>query len=252
MNPDPEGGRLTELLALAVRAARHGGQVCLARLDEGVDVSTKGAAGDLVTAVDRAAETAVREVLLAARPDDSVLGEELPPQVGNSGLQWVVDPLDGTTNFTRRIPFFATSVAVRGGDGGWLAGAVCAPALGTTWSAALGGGAYVETGSRATELPLVLPASSARLVGTGLSYDADCRRRQIRGLSGLMVDFTDMRRFGAAAIDLCLVAQGSLDAFVEDDLAVHDWAAGALIAEQAGAQVRRPTNDDPAMSARWR
>lgn len=242
---------LAELLRLAVRAAQHGAELCLARLGGWVDVATKGAAGDLVTAVDRAAEEAVRTVLLAARPDDSVLGEELPRHDGSSGLQWVVDPLDGTTNFTRRLPFFATSVAVRRGDD-WLAGAVCAPALGTTWSAARGLGAHRETASGREGLPLPMPASSARLLGTGLSYDAGQRRRQVRELSGLLADYTDLRRFGAAAVDLCLVAQGSLDAFVEDDLALHDWAAGALIAEEAGAQVRRSTDRDPGVSAVWR
>lgn len=241
-----------ELRDLAVAAARHGADVCRRRLTEDDDVVTKGADGDLVTPVDRAAEEAVRQFLLAARPDDSLLGEELPARVGNSGLQWVIDPLDGTTNFTRRIPFYATSIAVRSGEGTWLAAAVCAPALETTWSAAPGSGAFVETGSAREELPVHLLESSARVLGTGLSYDANHRRRQLRELGGLMVDYTDMRRFGAAAIDLCLVAQGSLDAFVEDDLAVHDWAAGALIAEEAGAQVRRPTDRDATMSARWR
>ncbi|HEY9263887.1 MAG TPA: inositol monophosphatase family protein [Mycobacterium sp.] len=242
---------LTGLLGLAVRAAQHGAEQCMARLGDWVVVTTKGAAGDLVTAVDRAAEEAVRTVLLAARPDDSVLGEELRRHDGSSGLQWVVDPLDGTTNFTRRIPFFATSVAVRRGDD-WLAGAVCAPALGTTWSAARGLGAHRETASGRESLPLAMLASSARLLGTGLSYDAGQRRRQVRELSGLLADYTDLRRFGAAAVDLCLVAQGSLDAFVEDDLAVHDWAAGALIAEEAGAQVRRSTDRDAGVSAVWR
>ncbi|NVN50536.1 inositol monophosphatase family protein [Mycolicibacterium hippocampi] len=241
-----------ELRTLAVAAAQRGAGVCLRPLSEHDDVVTKGAVGDLVTAVDRAAEEAVRQVVLSARPDDSLLGEELPSHTGSSGLQWVIDPLDGTTNFTRRIPFYATSIAVRRDDGTWLAAAVSAPVLRTTWSAARGAGAHVETDSGREELPVHLPASSARLLGTGLSYDAHHRRRQVRELSGLLVDYTDMRRFGAAAIDLCLVAQGSLDAFVEDDLAVHDWAAGALIAEEAGAQVRRPTARDATMSARWR
>ncbi|CAA0129485.1 Inositol-1-monophosphatase [Mycolicibacterium vanbaalenii] len=240
------------LRELAVTAARYGAGVCLRRSTEGGDVVTKGAAGDLVTAVDRAAEEAVRQVLLDARPDDALLGEELPAHPGSSGLQWVIDPLDGTTNFTRRIPFYGTSVGVRDGDGVWLAAAVCAPVLDTTWSAARGTGAQVETASGREDLPLALATSSASVLGTGLSYDATHRRRQLRELGWLMVDYTDMRRFGAAAIDLCLVAQGSLDAFVEDDLGVHDWAAGALIAEEAGAQVHRPTDRDATMSAHWR
>ncbi|UXA20584.1 inositol monophosphatase [Mycobacterium sp. SMC-4] len=237
---------------LAVRAAQFAAAGCLLEFTEGVTVRTKGAEGDLVTSADLAAERVVRDVIASARAEDSILGEELPPHIGTSGLQWVVDPLDGTTNFTRRLPFFATSVAVRRGEDEWLAAAVCAPALSSTWSAARGHGAELESPSGREQLPLTLPSSSARLLGTGLSYDVGHRRRQVRELGAALADYTDMRRFGAAAIDLCLVAQGSLDAFVEDDLALHDWAAGALIAEEAGAQVQRPRNADPAVTARWR
>ena len=238
-----------ELLELTVTAARAGAACCLDGLDGGLQVQTKGAAGDLVTQVDRAAETVVRQVISQARPHDAILGEELASRPGSSGLQWVIDPLDGTTNFTRRLPFFATSVAVRGAQGEWLAGAVSAPLLGSTWCAARGGGAQLETATGRRPLPLALPGTTARLLGTGLSYDLDRRRGQIGRLPTLLDGYTDMRRFGAAAIDLCLVAQGSLDAFVEDDLAIHDWAAGALIAEESGARVHRPTADDPTVSA---
>ncbi len=241
------------LRRLAVEAARAGAAVCLRHWGGQVHVSTKSAAGDVVTAVDRAAEQAVRTVLLSARPQDGVLGEELAEHTGTGAVQWVVDPLDGTTNYTRRLPHFATSVAARSrADGSWLAGAVCAPVLGNTWSAAKGLGAHVDSGSGAQRLPLMMIESSARLVGTGLSYDAAHRRRQLGELPALLADYTDMRRFGAAAVDLCLVAQGSLDAFTEDDLAVHDWAAGALIAEEAGATVVRPGEHRCEMSARRR
>lgn len=245
----PTAGELEDLAALA---AQTGAQLCVRRLGEPIEVSTKSAAGDVVTPVDRAAEEAVRAVLLDARPADSLLGEELAAHAGTSGLEWVIDPLDGTTNYTRLIPYFATSVAVRRtADGAWLAGAVCAPALGATWSAAAGGGAQLRSPAHRAVLPLQLPATTARLIGTGLSYDPDRRRRQIRELGALLADYTDMRRFGAAAVDLCLVAQGSLHAFVEADLAVHDWAAGALIAEEAGATVYRPGDGDDTVSAAW-
>ncbi|ULN50504.1 inositol monophosphatase [Mycolicibacterium goodii] len=241
-----------ELRRLAVRAAERGADVCMQHLGRLVDATTKSAAGDVVTTVDRAAEQAVRAVLRDARPDDSMLGEEIAEHVGTGPLQWVIDPLDGTTNYTRRIPYFATSVAVRRVcDGSWLAGAVCAPALGSTWSAAKGEGAQVDSTTESARLPLQLVASTARLVGTGLSYDPGMRRRQLRDLGALVAEYTDMRRFGAAAVDLCLVAQGSLDAFVEGDLAVHDWAAGALIAEEAGADVTRPRVEGDPVSARW-
>ncbi|TFV58951.1 inositol monophosphatase [Mycobacterium sp. PS03-16] len=242
-----------DLRELAVTAAQRGAYVCLRRSQESVTVETKSAAGDVVTPVDREAEEVVRAVLLTTRPGDAVVGEELAPHAGTSGLEWVIDPLDGTANFTRQVPYYGTSVAVRRRDDDvWLAGAVCAPAIGSTWSAAAGEGARVEAAGFTRTLPLPLPATSARLIGTGLSYDPDRRRRQIRELPALVADFTDMRRFGAAALDLCLVAQRSLDAFVEEDLDVHDWAAGALIAEEAGAAVHRPRPGHDAMSARWR
>jgi myo-inositol-1(or 4)-monophosphatase len=241
-----------QLRLLAVEAARHGAAVCLRQWGEPVQAETKSAAGDVVTTVDRAAEEAVRAVLLNARPDDGVLGEELAEHTGVGPVQWVVDPLDGTSNYTRRIPYFGTSVAARStADGSWLAGAVCAPALATTWSAAKNLGAQVDSESSERRLPLAMVQSSARLVGTGLSYDPGHRRRQLGELGALMTDYTDMRRFGAAAVDLCLLAQGSLDAFVEDDLAVHDWAAGALIAEEAGVRMSRPEGRDTVLSARW-
>lgn len=240
-----------ELRQLAIQAARRGAEVCLRHWGETVHIATKSAAGDVVTAVDRAAEEAVRDALLGARPDDGVLGEELPEHTGAGPVQWVVDPLDGTTNYIRRLPHFGTSVAARStSDGSWLAGAVCAPALGVTWSAAKDLGAHIDSGSgEEKRLPLVLMESSVRLVGTGLSYDPGHRRRQLRELGTVMAGYTDMRRFGAAALDLCLVAQRSLDAFYEDDLAVHDWAAGALIAEEAGAVVTR--SESAGVSARW-
>jgi len=241
----------SELRALAVAAAQRGGRVCLKWFGTPTEVATKGADGDVVTEVDRAAEEAVRAVVLEARPDDSLCGEELQPHTGSSALQWVVDPLDGTTNFVRRLAYFATSVAVRDADGEWLAGAVCAPALGLTWSAAKGLGARLHSAGGSEALPLSLSPSSARVIGTGLSYDPARRREQIDRLATLMDGYTDLRRFGAAAIDLCLVAQQSLDAFVEDDLALHDWAAGALIAEEAGAHVTRPVGESGAVSARW-
>jgi myo-inositol-1(or 4)-monophosphatase len=242
-----------DLRRLALKAAERGADVCLQHFGRAVQAATKSAAGDVVTAVDRAAEEAVRAVLRATRPDDSVLGEELAEHAGAGPLQWVIDPLDGTTNYTRRIPYFATSVAVRRvSDGSWLAGAVCAPALGSTWSAAKGAGAQLDSNTQSSVLPLELVDSTARLVGTGLSYDPGLRRRQLRDMGALVAGYTDMRRFGAAAVDLCLVAQGSLDAFVEADLAVHDWAAGALIAEEAGAEVIRPRTDGDPVSARRR
>ena len=241
------------LRSIAVAAARAGAEVCLADFGTVTCADTKEQDGNLVTAVDAAAENTVRRSILAARPQDAVLGEEFGESAGSSDYLWVIDPLDGTTNYTRRIPIFGTSVAVqRISDGRWLAGAVCAPALGQVWSAAAGCGAeLISDGASTQSLPLTISRSSARLLGTGLSYDPARRVEQLDRLAETMHDYTDMRRMGAAAIDLCLLAQGSLDAFSEDDLGVYDWAAGALIAEEAGARVQRPTKSDGPLVASW-
>ncbi len=238
---------------IAIQAARAGAAVCLRNFGVVTDAVTKGQAGNLVTAVDAEAEDVVRASIRTTRPADAVYGEELDLVAGQSDYLWVIDPLDGTTNFTRRIPIFGTSVAVqRVSDGQWLAGAVCAPALGQLWSAGAGGGAeLVILGAEPQRLPLGIARSSARLLGTGLSYSQDRRDEQIGLLAETMRGYTDLRRMGAAAIDLCLLAQGSLDTFSEDDLGVYDWAAGALIAEEAGARVRRPTDQGGPIWASW-
>ncbi|NYD79233.1 inositol monophosphatase family protein [Arthrobacter cupressi] len=241
-----------ELLAVAKRAAAAGAAVLATRSaagssGAGLEVSNKGDAGDWVTAFDVAAEEAVRAAITAARPHDTITGEEhgttRPKEP--SGYRWSIDPLDGTTNFIRNIVYYATSVAVAGPDGAWLAGVVHAPALGRVYSAARGHGAWLEVGGQANRLTGPVPGRAGLILATGFSYDPATRSSQLGSLPGIMDGFADVRRLGSAALDLCLVADGSHDAFGERGLNEHDFAAGALIAEEAGCWVRRPKLQSP-------
>ena len=235
------------LLELAKSAAAAGAAVLATREAAALNVSNKGDSGDWVTAFDVAAETAVRDVITAARPRDIITGEEggtiLPAEP--SGYRWSIDPLDGTTNFIRNIVYYATSVAVADADGAWLAGVVSAPALGRTYFASRGEGAWLQEQGRLTALFGPVPGRAGQILATGFSYDPDVRAEQAAGLGALMDGFADMRRLGSAALDLCLVADGTHDAFGERGLNEHDFAAGALIAEEAGCWVRRPRLTSP-------
>ncbi|MEV7606352.1 inositol monophosphatase family protein [Paenarthrobacter sp. NPDC089322] len=241
-----------ELLEVAKRAAAAGAAVLGARSargtgGDGLGVSNKGDAGDWVTEFDVAAENAVRQAIVADRPRDAITGEEhgttRPEQA--SGYRWSIDPLDGTTNFIRNIVYYATSVAVADPDGAWLAGVVHAPALGRIYSAARGHGAWLEVAGERTRLAGPVPERRGLILATGFSYDPATRASQVAGLAELMDGFADVRRLGSAALDLCLVADGTYDAFGERGLNEHDFAAGALIAEEAGCWVRRPRLESP-------
>jgi myo-inositol-1(or 4)-monophosphatase len=247
---------LEAFLATARRAAAAGAHVLAGRhagilaAADGVQ-ETKSSGSDWVTAFDVAAEKAVRDVLAAERPRDIITGEEHGTTLvaDPSGFRWSIDPLDGTTNFIRDIVYYATSVAVADSNGHWLAGVVNAPALGREYWAVRGGGAFRADRDGEPRLldgptPGRAGAGSA-LLATGFSYDPDVRAEQAVFLAGLMDGFGDMRRLGSAALDLCLVADGTHDAYGERGLNEHDFAAGALIAEEAGCWVRRPALTNP-------
>ncbi|WP_433280746.1 inositol monophosphatase family protein [Pseudonocardia xinjiangensis] len=199
-------------------------------------VSTKSTPTDVVTASDQALENLIRERLGQLRPGDAVVGEEYGGTAGGSRTLWVVDPIDGTVNFLYGLPWYAVSVAaVR--DGVSVAGAVIEPASGRLWSASAGGGATCDG------RPLRVSAESdvsLSLLATGFSYRAERRVRQVAMVSGLLPLVRDVRRTGSAALDLCAVAAGWADAYLEHGCSWWDWAAGALIATEAGAVVRTP------------
>jgi myo-inositol-1(or 4)-monophosphatase len=261
------------LLAVARAAARAGAAVLAerpltptpaTRQDLGAD--TKSSGSDWVTDYDRRAEQAVREVITAYRPHDAISGEEYghTEPATPSGFRWSIDPLDGTTNFIRAIPQFCTSVAVEGpaegsdGEVRWLAAAIVAPALGRSWYAAAGQGAFstvddAVTGTTGEPVRLHGPVlgRSGRLLATGFGYAGARRDFQLEALAAILPYFGDVRRIGSAALDLCMVADGTLDAYAECGIQEHDWSAGALIAEEAGVPVRRPAHADGTAHPDW-
>ncbi|MDQ2706322.1 MAG: inositol monophosphatase [Actinomycetota bacterium] len=235
---DPES-----LRALAVRVASEAAEAAARMRDDAVRrVHTKSSGTDVVTAADTEVEDLLRRRLASQRPGDAVLGEECGASIsdasfsGSGGLCWVIDPIDGTVNYLYGLPWYAVSVAAtRGGLS--LAGAVVEPASGRVWSAALGQGAELDG------RPLRVSAADRldrALVGTGFSYRAELRARQGELAAALLPRARDIRRLGSAALDLCAVAAGWLDGYYEHATHPWDWAAGALIAAEAGAVVRPP------------
>jgi myo-inositol-1(or 4)-monophosphatase len=239
---------LSELVALAERAARAAGDLVRDHRPPDLEVSaTKTSATDVVTEMDTAAEALLAKTLLAARPEDGLLGEEGGLQPGTSGFTWVVDPIDGTVNYLYGIPTYAVSIALVAGEpepAAWtlLAGCVHNPAIGETWTATRGGGAYFD-GQRLRG-PAEVPLSQA-LVGTGFGYTTARRRRQAAVVAALLPQVRDIRRAGVASLDLCSLAAGRLDAYYERGLKPWDMAAGALVAAEAGARVSGLAGLDP-------
>jgi myo-inositol-1(or 4)-monophosphatase len=225
---------LAALLDLAVGLARDAGALLLDGLDSvRSDVTTKTSTTDMVTDMDRASEALVVEGLGRARPDDAVVGEEGASRPGSSGVRWVIDPLDGTTNYLYGQPSFAVSIAAEV-DGRAAVGVVADPSHAEVFTATTGGGARRNGEairvSGATEL-------TSALVATGFSYLPERRARQARVLARVLPAVRDIRRAGAASLDLCWVACGRVDGYYEAGLRPWDLAAGALIAAEAGARV---------------
>lgn len=222
-----------ELRELATRLATEAGTIALEgriatrRLTGG----TKSSRTDIVTEFDRAAEAHIVAELRRVRPDDAIVGEEGTDQAGTSGVAWLIDPIDGTTNFVYDLPAWACSIGASIG-GEMVVGAVNAPALGELYVAERGRGA------RRNDEPIGVSGErdlSLALVGTGFAYGAAARVDQARVVAELIGRVRDIRRLGSAAFDLCMVACGRLDVYFERHLNAWDAAAGTLIASEAGA-----------------
>jgi myo-inositol-1(or 4)-monophosphatase len=224
---------LAELLALAESIARQAAELQLQRLGSRLRVGTKSTATDMVTEVDRDVERLLVDGILAARPHDGILGEEGADVTGTSGHRWIVDPIDGTTNYLYGHPGFAVSIACER-DGEIVVGVVNDPLHGELYAASRGGGA-TRNGEpvRCSEETDVAHA----LVATGFSYEPDRRREQGAVVARIIGEIRDIRRMGAAAVDLCSVASGRVDAYFERGLNAWDLAAGELIASEAGAVI---------------
>ncbi len=244
----PELPHLTDLIELAENTAREAATMVArgrpGRDDGGVTkvevAATKSSPTDVVTEMDWAVESLIRRRITHARPEDGVFGEEDGHQVGSSGLTWLIDPIDGTVNYLYGLQAYAVSVAAVLGDpaapGNWwpVAGCVVNPATGQTWTAGVGRGAYLDGEPITAPTPPVLARA---LVGTGFGYLPGRRRAQARVLVELLPQMRDLRRIGSAALDLCAVADGRLDAFYERGLNPWDMAAAMLVIAEAGGGV---------------
>jgi myo-inositol-1(or 4)-monophosphatase len=218
VNPDPR-----ELLGLARRAAHEAGTLIRNAPVRSLAMATKSSPTDLVSEMDHASEKLILEIILGARPDDGLIGEEGGSKPSGSGLSWLVDPIDGTVNYLRGLPNYSISIAVVN-EKEAVVGVVYDPTLDETFTAIDGRGAALN-GSPITCSSIALPKA---VIGTGFSYSAAQRARQAEVL----------RRPGSAAVSLCWVACGRLDGFFETGLKPWDFAAGALIAREGGADIR--------------
>jgi myo-inositol-1(or 4)-monophosphatase len=225
---------LRELLALASDLARAAGRVHAEGRREALRLETKSSPTDLVSQVDTDAERLIVDGIHAARPHDAILGEEGTSRGGTSGVRWVVDPLDGTTNYVYGYPAYAVSIAVEV-DGEARIGVVLDSSADRLHAAVAGHGARCDGAPIGAREPEGL---STALVATGFSYAAAERELDGAVIAAVLGRIRDIRRGGTAALDLCHVAAGRVDAYWELDLSPWDYAAGALIAREAGAEVR--------------
>jgi myo-inositol-1(or 4)-monophosphatase len=236
-----------DLGSLAIDIAREAGELARLRRDAGVAIATtKSALADIVTEADREVEALIRARLKAARPDDGFLGEETGAERGASDVTWVVDPIDGTVNYAYGIPTYAVSIAAVRGEptpNAWeaLAGVVFAPVSGEVFHAVRGEGAWLGV-HRVAVNPEVGPAGA--LLATGFGYDPATRPGDLDLIGRVMPGLArDLRRAGAASLDLSYVAAGRLDGYFERGLSPWDLAAGALLVTEAGGRFGRAEPD---------
>lgn len=228
-----------DLLTLALESATAAGKILMDR-PSAFEISTKSSAIDIATQMDEAAERLIVERIGGARPGDAIVGEEGSKVLGSSGIRWVIDPLDGTVNYLYGLPGWCVSVAAKD-EKGSLVGVVHAPTLGMTWQAERGGGAFLN--GKKIKASQVSRLDEA-LIATGFSYSREVRQGQAEAMRKLIPLCRDIRRLGAAAVDLCHVASGGVDAYFEVGLKEWDLAAGALIATEAGALVTGGESDE--------
>lgn len=234
-------------LEVAETAARRAGELLLGRFGRPArHVERKSSATDMVSDADRAAEEAIASLLRTERPDDALLGEEGAQEGGSSGRRWVVDPLDGTTNYLYGFPQWAVSVAVEEGNSGVLVGVVLDPARDELFAATRGGGATLNGEPIALR---AAPPLAEALVATGFSYEPAVRAAQAQTLRAVLPRVRDVRRAGAAALDLAWLAAGRLDGYYERGLKPWDWAAGRLIVTEAAGEVAELPGEPKGLAA---
>jgi len=235
---------LHPLLPLAWRAAVSAGAFLRDERPRQLVIDTKSTPTDAVTVMDRAAEAMISAALLGARPADGLLGEEGGERLGASGTRWIVDPLDGTVNYLYELPMWGVSIAAEE-EGVVTVGVVMTPEFDEGYVAVRGEGAWRVVGSDAHRLQVSTCTSlGAALVATGFGYSGTMRQAQAEVVTGLIPQIRDIRRMGAAVVDFCWLARGRVDGYYEKGLNAWDYAAGALIAAEAGAVVSGLRDDD--------
>ncbi len=227
------------LLDIARTVAAEAGALAASMRANGISVAkTKSSQLDIVTQADTAVETLIRERLQEARPGDGIFGEEEGESVGSSAVTWIVDPIDGTVNYLYGSSYYAVSIAATARAEGarrvTVAGCVYAPAMHTEYAAAHGRPALLN--GDPIHVNADIPLDRA-LVSTGIPYDIAKRDRVLRDVTTLTPRVRDFRLVGAAALEICGVAEGRTDGHFQRGLPVWDYAAAALIARQAGATV---------------
>ncbi|WP_392542283.1 inositol monophosphatase family protein [Oryzobacter telluris] len=243
---------------VACRVVREAGRLVVDERPADLRVASKSSDTDPVTVMDQRSQELVLRLLAELRPDDAVLGEEEGGRAGTSGITWVVDPIDGTVNYLYDVPAYAVSLAAVLGDpttpGAWesVAGAVLSPVADELFHAHRGGGAWLTTASGSRRLQVTDVSDLAvTLVGTGFGYDAQVRAGQGAAVAELLPRVRDIRRQGSAALDLCSLAAGRLDAYYETGLNAWDRAAGELVAREAGALVGGPDDATATGELTW-
>ena len=231
---EPEDSEVATLLDLARRLALEAGALQRERYETALTVDTKSASIDLVTEVDRACERRIVDGIESARPDDSILAEEGHGSDGGARVRWIVDPLDGTTNFAHGFPRFCVSIGIER-DGERTVGVVYDPLLDECFEAARGAGAWLGSRRLAVSPTSTLDRS---LVATGFAYDVhESDDDNLASFARVVKSARGIRRDGSAALDLCYVAAGRLDAYWELKLKPWDVAAGFLLVEEAGGRL---------------
>jgi myo-inositol-1(or 4)-monophosphatase len=229
-----------ELLKLAESVARATGSLLMKR-PESFTLTEKSSAVDFATQMDQQAEEMIVKLLLEQRPDDGIVAEEGAARQSKSGITWVIDPIDGTVNYLYGLPGWNVSIAAKDKDG-VVVGVVYAPSINGFWSAIRSEGATYNGNKIKCNDPVLLEKA---LIATGFAYDLNLRNSQGKIMSNLLPKIRDLRRNGAAAVDLCYVAMGAIDGYFEASLKEWDLAAGGLIATEAGAVVSGRAGAEP-------
>lgn len=233
-----------DLALLAWECAQAAGTFLKKERPRNLSIDTKSSGTDLVSAMDRGAEKLIVDLIIASRPDDSILGEEGSDRKGDSGVRWIIDPLDGTVNYLFGIPMWGVSIAVEI-NGIVQVGIISIPETHKSYVGIAGVGSYCVSGEVLEELAVRSGSElESALVATGFGYSSVRRALQAEVVACLIPQIADIRRSGCAVVDLCWLASGYIDAYFEIGLNPWDYSAGVLIVELAGGRIEAPVEQD--------